>query len=177
MPRSKQSGKSVRGEKQEHARRSPAVDDYLATLQHAHKDEIKAVRDVVMSADPSIHEGVKWNAPSFWRGEWFATFHLRAKGGVMLIIHRGAKVQSAESTRYVEDPEGVLQWLTNDRCAVVFENMITVQRKAEPLRAVIRRWVRRMDADAPKTQPGCQSQRPALVPRRRSLLGSRSGRD
>lgn len=148
MPRTKQSAKQVSDETPEHARSSPAVDDYLAALQHPQKAELEAVRAVVMSADPSIHEGVKWNAPSFWRGEWFATFHLRARGGLMLIIHRGAKARSAEPTPYVEDPEEVLQWITNDRCSVMFESMTAVQQKAAPLRAAIKRWVKRMAADA-----------------------------
>jgi hypothetical protein len=150
MARPKQSGKKVGSETAEHARPSRAVDDYLATLRHAHKEEIAAVRKVVMSADPSIHEGLKWNAPSFWHGDWFATFHLPAKGGLMLVIHRGAKVKAAESTQYVDDPDNILQWITNDRCAVTFDGMTSVKRKATPLRAIIKSWVRRMDADAPR---------------------------
>lgn len=118
----------------------------MATLVHPHKQELMAVRELVLASDESIEEGVKWNAPSFWRGEWFATFHLRAKVGLMLILHRGGKAQPAAPRRLVEDPDGILQWLANDRCALTFANMAEVRQKSAALRDMIRRWLEQMPA-------------------------------
>jgi hypothetical protein len=56
-----------------------AVDAFMATLKHPHKPAIEEVRRVIFGADPSIAEGVKWNAPSFRTTGYFATTHLRAK--------------------------------------------------------------------------------------------------
>ncbi|MEQ1612074.1 MAG: hypothetical protein ABL904_04925 [Hyphomicrobiaceae bacterium] len=50
-----------------------------------------ALRKVILGADPSISDGVKWNAPSFCTTEYFATINLRAKAGVEVILHFGAK--------------------------------------------------------------------------------------
>ncbi|MDH5829038.1 hypothetical protein QFW80_00675 [Luteimonas sp. M1R5S18] len=57
-----------------------AVDALMATLTHPHKASIEALRAAILAVDPSIAEGVKWNAPSFRTHEYFATFHLRARG-------------------------------------------------------------------------------------------------
>ncbi len=58
------------------------VETFLASLDHPFKQEIIAVRKIVLAANRSIAEGIKWNAPSFRTSEYFATFHLRAKDGV-----------------------------------------------------------------------------------------------
>jgi len=57
------------------------VEAFLASLDHPFKPEILALRQVILGADPSIAEGIKWNAPSFRTSEYFATMHLRAKDG------------------------------------------------------------------------------------------------
>ena len=66
------------------------MDAFLASLDHPFLREILALREIILGADPSIVEGIKWNAPSFRTSEYFATFHLRARDGVQLILHRGA---------------------------------------------------------------------------------------
>jgi hypothetical protein len=55
-----------------------AVDAFMATLKHPHKPAIEALRRIIGGADPSISEGVEWNAPSFRAGEYFATTQDRA---------------------------------------------------------------------------------------------------
>ncbi len=55
------------------------VETFLASLDHPFKQEILALRQIILDADPSIAEDIKWNAPSFRTSEYFATFHLRAK--------------------------------------------------------------------------------------------------
>jgi len=51
------------------AKRSAAapenVETFLAALEHPFKPDILALRQVILGADPSIAESIKWNAPSF----------------------------------------------------------------------------------------------------------------
>ena len=75
---------------------SAAVDAFMATLEHPCTALIEALRRIILRADPSIAEGIKWKSPSFRTGEYFATVNLRAKAGIGLILHFGAKVQQAE---------------------------------------------------------------------------------
>ena len=120
-----------------------AVATFLAALEHPSKDAIVALRDIVLAADARIAEGIKWNAPSFRTSDWFATFHLRAKPGVQLILHRGAKVR-ADAMEAIADPEGLLEWLGPDRASVRFRDLEDVQAKRTAFVALIRLWVDRM---------------------------------
>lgn len=131
----------------EHARASEAVITFIAQSSHLQKPAIIAVREEILSANSGIHEGIKWNAPSFWRGEWFASFQLRAKGDLTLVLHRGAKVKAAEGRRFVEDPHGILTWITDDRCTVVFSDADDVKRKASSFRRIIRDWSAKVAAE------------------------------
>ena len=64
------------------------VESFIASLEHPFKREILALRAVILAADDGIAESIKWNAPSFSTSEHFATFHLRARDGVQVVLHR-----------------------------------------------------------------------------------------
>src|SRR5689334_6848277 len=66
----------------------PLPDDasaFLAALDHPLKSDIEAVRKLVLSADPAIADGVKWNSLSFRHTDWFATVNLRSKDVIQLV--------------------------------------------------------------------------------------------
>ncbi len=112
----------------------------MATLEHPHKAAVEVLRDVMRGADRSIAEGVKWNVPSFRTHEYFATTHLRAKVGIGLILHLGARVRKEASLR-IEDPDGLLIWLADDRAVVHFGDVDDVRARAAALQAVVRQWI------------------------------------
>lgn len=118
------------------------VEAFLAALDHPRKAEILALRRIILDADPSITEGIKWNAPSFRTSEWFATFHLRAKDGVRIILHLGAKRREDANPRAaVADPESLLEWLGDDRASVKFRDMGEVDARRIALKSLIRQWI------------------------------------
>jgi hypothetical protein len=125
---------------------APAPDDvetFLASLDHPLKKEILAIRQVILGADPSIAEGIKWNAPSFRTSEYFATFHLRAKDGVRVILHLGAKPRDGSAADVViADPESLLEWLAKDRASVMFRNSTDIDAKRSAFADVIRQWIK-----------------------------------
>ena len=120
---------------------SAAVDAFMAALEHPHKAAIAALRGVMRAADPSISEGVKWNVPSFRTREYFATTHLRAKVGIGLILHLGAKARDGVGGPRIEDPDGMLVWLAADRAVVHFADVDDVQARGAALQAVVRQWI------------------------------------
>ena len=123
------------------------VGSFLAALDHPCKPEILALRQVILGADPAIAEGIKWNAPSFRTSEWFATFHLRAKDGVQVILHLGAKKRAdAGEVAALADPEGLLEWLAADRAAVKFRDLADVEARGAAFAAVVRRWIKHVRA-------------------------------
>lgn len=117
------------------------VDAFLAALHHPHKTEIVELRRIILAADPSIAEGIKWNAPSFRTAEWFATFHLRAKDGAQIILHRGAKKRGDADDFALADPAGLLEWLGPDRASIQFRDSADVAAKEADFTALIRGWI------------------------------------
>ena len=119
------------------------VDGFLAKLDHALKPQIIALRPIILGADPSITEGIKWNAPSFRTSEWFATMRLHGKDGMQLILHFGAKKGDITTKGVtIPDPHGLLEWLAKDRAVVRFSGVADVAAKQHALAELIREWIR-----------------------------------
>lgn len=118
------------------------VDDFLAALDHPYQAEIATLRQIILAADARIREAIKWNAPSFYTTEHFATFHLRTQEGVQLILHRGAKVRAASATTSdLADPAGLLKWLAPDRAAVRFREQAEINAKQMAFVTLIQSWI------------------------------------
>ncbi|WP_437708133.1 DUF1801 domain-containing protein [Sorangium sp. So ce448] len=125
------------------AQESPAVVAFLRELEHPRKEAIVALRQIILGVSPAIREEIKWNAPSFRTTEHFATFNLRAKDRVRLILHLGAKVKDTGAKGLeIADPAGLLEWLAKDRCLVTFSDTEDVQAKRAALESVLRAWLR-----------------------------------
>jgi hypothetical protein len=120
---------------------SAAVDAFMSTLKHPHKTTVEALRKIICSADPSIEEGIKWNSPSFRTHEYFATTNLRAKEGIGVILHFGAKVRDVSSVK-IKDPDGVLTWLAKDRAIVNFAGADDMRTRKPAFQAVVRQWIK-----------------------------------
>jgi hypothetical protein len=117
------------------------VDAFMIRLVHPHKDAIQALRRIVLGTDSAIKEGVKWNAPSFRTHEYFATTHLRAKNGIGLVLHLGAKARDNQAV-HIDDADRLLAWLAADRAMVSFVGVEDVRAKALALQDVVRQWLR-----------------------------------
>ena len=117
------------------------VDAFMAKLEHPRKSEIESIRAILLGASPEVAEGVKWNAPSFRRQEWFATFHLRPRDFVQLILHLGAKVKQDDARQRISDPRGLLEWLGKDRATIKLGGPADVETKREALADLIRQWI------------------------------------
>jgi hypothetical protein len=142
--------KGRRGPRQNEWDDSEAVDGFMAKLDRPLREKMETVRSVMLSADRRITEGIKWNAPSCYCHEWFATFNRspRAKDLVQVIFHRGAKAKPGEKSRYVEDPSGILEWITNERCIAKFDGMRDIEMKKDALRRVVAQWVGKLSDEA-----------------------------
>jgi len=121
---------------------SAAVDALMARLEHPHKTGIEALRRAILAADPAIAEGVKWNAPSFRTHEYFATFHLRAKRDIALILHLGAKARELpEGGLGIDDPDRLLAWRGRDRAQVAFADAADARARIPALQPRLRQWI------------------------------------
>ena len=115
----------------------------MLQLEHPHKPAIELLRKLVLGVDPSIREGIKWNAPSFRTSEYFATINLRAKAGVAIILHLGAKAREIpDGEMVIDDPMRLLKWLARDRAVVEFLRDGEIAEKKAALIAVLRQWIK-----------------------------------
>lgn len=123
--------------------RPPDVETFLAELKHPLEREILLLRSIILAADPRITESIKWNAPSFSTTEHFATFHLRAKDAVQVVLHRGAKPRPGLLMRNtIADPAALLDWRSADRATVTFHDLQEVEARRKPFADIVREWVK-----------------------------------
>ena len=129
-----------------------SVIDFLSKLDHPAKAEVLAIRKIILGAHPDIGESIKWNAPSFRTSDFFATFNLRAKSGVQLIFHFGAKAKDLPpEALHIPDPTHLLHWIAKDRASVEFTTMRDVHAKRTALKGVVREWIKHV-SPAPTTE-------------------------
>ncbi len=118
------------------------VDAWFATEKPAAALIMQQLRTVIRGVSPHITEGIKWNAPSFAQGEHFATFNPRAKKGVQLVLHFGAKPRADLAARAeIPDPAGLLDWKSNDRALVTISSMADINAHRGALEAILRQWI------------------------------------
>ena len=116
---------------------------FMNKLEHPLKRAIEETRVIIMDAEPSLTEHIKWNAPSFqYKQEDRITFNLQGKGFIRLIFHCGAKASKERGLRArIEDPAGLLEWAADDRAIVRLHDMDDVRAKAGPLAALVAMWL------------------------------------
>ena len=120
------------------AQTDPAVSAFLDALEHPLKSEIVAVREIILSVDPQISEGVNWNAPSFRTTKYFATVHLRSRD----TFHLGAKARPDVASMEITDPAGLMEWLAKDRCLVTLGAGKDFKARAALFEALVGEWIR-----------------------------------
>jgi len=122
-------------------RTDPAVDAFLADLDHPLKAEIEAVRALILGLGPEVGEGIKWKAPTFRTTDDFATVNLRSLGSLQMILHLGAKVRPGMETPLIDDPAGLLKWLAADRAMATLGAGETFRANVPAFEAVLRQWI------------------------------------
>jgi hypothetical protein len=95
---------------------SSGVTLLVAALAHPLKRTLEAARRAILTADPAITEGVKWNSPSFYCQGWFATINSRKPTQIDVVFYCGAKVRADSTVKeLIDDPERLLTWPSKDR--------------------------------------------------------------
>jgi len=129
-------------------RKSPSaasVADYIAGLAPPLQQEVEVLRRAILAAADGIGEEIKWNAPSFFAGEHFATMRLSGKVPLQLILHLGAK-KSSIARNSIEDPHGLLQWLGPDRACISFASPGSIATQVASVQHIVRQWVQHVPA-------------------------------
>lgn len=133
------------------ARKAGSVEDLMASLDHQLKAAVEALRATIRAVSPRIDEEVKWNSPSFYTSDHFATINIgrktkaRPDDHIMVILHRGAKAMPATTPELaIKDPTSLLEPLGRDRYAISFRSLNEVRAKSPHLQAIIRQWIKHL---------------------------------
>lgn len=120
------------------------VGKFMAALEHPLKAEINALRQIIKAADKRIQEGIKWNAPSFYLKEHFATLKLRPTETVQVVLHTGAKVKSNRQAMKITDPAGLIKWAAKDRGVVTFSSLKDIQSQQAAFTKILKQWIKQL---------------------------------
>lgn len=125
----------------------PTIETFRASLDADTLATVDALRAAVTAACPTLVERLKWNAPSFALAsagddDDRITLGLERKGGVRVVLHRGAKVKDVSGFAF-EDGAKLAKWLAPDRGVVVFANAAAVEAKSAAFSDLCTRWVER----------------------------------
>lgn len=110
----------------------PAVDAWFDAYDNPQKELVRAVRRVMLDADPRVSETIKWKAPTFmYRGN-IASFYPRSTKHVALMFHSGASLP---------DPSGILEGEGDTSRVVRILDHDDLTAKADALRALVVAWI------------------------------------
>jgi len=125
------------------------VDDFMASLNHPMKDVATYLREVIMSIDKKIGEGIYWNAPTFYYTgtmkpfapkdykRYIVGFVFNKKDCIRIVFLRGAAVA---------DPTNLLEGTyTDGRRLSVFTSVDDVKAKEKALKNIIKELIKRID--------------------------------
>lgn len=122
--------------------KNKAVTAFLDDLNHPFRNEIEALRILILGTNPELSENIKWNGPNYlFEEEDRITMRIHPPKQLQLIFHRGAKVKEQPKSKLIDDPDNVLDWKSNDRAVLAFTTLQDIESKKEVLRSIISRWI------------------------------------
>jgi hypothetical protein len=132
---------------------SVSVDAYMERLKHPLSDVVAALRKVILEADRSVGEEVKWNAPAFfYTGEMKAfdpkkyerhliVFNLFQKNCIRLVFWHGDRAN--DSTGFLEGD------YKDGRRLAMFRTMKDVEAGKKKLQQVVRKQLAALKTKSP----------------------------
>lgn len=125
-----------KGAKKEGARE---VEAYFRALDHPLKEEMEAVRAIIVNVDAKINERLKGGAPSFtYDGVEMASLQPRSLNAVNVVF-------TFPAGRTPKDEARLLEGAQADRRVAKFHNMVDVKSKKKALESVVKEWIGGVD--------------------------------
>ena len=118
------------------------VTDFLDSLNHALRAEIECLRNIIMSTDYELTEGIKWNGPNYSiNGKDRITMRINPQKQIQVIFHRGAKVKEPLKERLLSGQYDILIWKENDRAIASFKSLDEIQENSQMIREIVTKWI------------------------------------
>ena len=118
------------------------VTQFLGQLDHPLRQEIEALRQIILQADERLAENIKWNGPNYSiHGEDRITMRIQPPKQIQLIFHRGAKVEEQPKEKLIKDAAGLLVWKSNDRAIASFVSLSSITVVKNALIKIVQDWL------------------------------------
>lgn len=118
------------------------VTAFLDSLKPSLRDEIEYLRTIIMSTDFDLTEGIKWNGPNYSiNGKDRITLRINSPKQLLIVFHRGAKVQEQPEERVLSEKYSILLWKENDRAIASFRNLKEIQENSLMIKEVVIKWI------------------------------------
>lgn len=119
------------------------LDEFLNSLDDNKKQQVHTLREYILSADPTLSEHIKWNAPSYIHdGEDRITFNVMNKEGlVKLVFHMGALRKEDRTAEPILKDAPLIEWASDIRGYATFNDLSEITKNEESIRETVRRWL------------------------------------
>lgn len=120
------------------------IDEYLADLDRDKRQQVDALREIILSTNPKLEEHIKWNAPSYvLDGEDRVTFNLMNKQGVVkLVLHMGAThKEDKKGVPIMQDTSGLIEWNSDIRGMITFNSINEITSNQTELKKLVKDWL------------------------------------
>ena len=127
-----------------------AVNAYLARFKHPRKDVLEALRQVILKADSTIGEEIKWNAPTFFYTGALPPSDPKEYRRVLVV----SNVFKPDCIRLVfwgagqvNDPSGLLTGdYADGRRLATFADLPEVRSRQQALKNILKQQLKRLKA-------------------------------
>jgi hypothetical protein len=121
---------------------NPEVTAFLEEMNHPLIELIEYLRGIILSTDPNLVEGIKWNGPNYsLDGKDRVTLKIYPPKQVQVILHRGAKVKEQPVQQLLVDEYPMLEWKVNDRAVLTFRSLAELERCQAVVREIVAKWL------------------------------------
>lgn len=122
---------------------NPEVTKLVDSQSHPLVEAITELRKLILSAEESLTENIKWNGPNYSVGEADRiTLRTQPTSQLQLIFHRGAKVQQQPNDHLIEDKAGLLIWKENDRAVLTIKDLDFIEIHKAEIDQYVKDWVK-----------------------------------
>lgn len=120
------------------------VEEFLKSLDANKRQQVDALRALILGTEPALEEHIKWNAPSYvLNDEDRITFNVMNKQGVIkLVFHMGAtRKEDKKGSPVLKDESGLMEWSSDIRGMITFATIDDIHSNAASLEKIIKEWL------------------------------------
>ena len=120
------------------------LDEFYKSLDDDKLAQVLEIRKLLLEAEPTLTEHLKWNAPSYVKdNEDRVTFNIMNKQGIVkLVLHMGAtRKEDKKAVPVMQDDGGLIEWSSNIRGTISFPPHSDMHKLGRPFKEIIKNWL------------------------------------